>query len=221
MGAVTSITAAHKHRRIDANDGHIERLLAETRLKPIQTGTRNRLIHTPRGSRRTRCLPIAGAKPDTLYVNLVREGKLLRFLAASGVEDAEPEAAAARPPRPAEKEAGPRPGHANRNGLQTSLSPDLLQKRLQSIHRDARTAEEERGVNILYLALGFLRWYEDEKSDALREAPLILLPVNLVRDAKRSTFDLTFRDDDINPNQALQALARQFWHQPSGPSRER
>ena len=206
MGAVTSITAAHKHRRIDANDCHIERLLAETRLKLIETGTRNRLIHTPRGLRRARCLPIAGAKPDALYVNLVREGKLLRFLAANGVEDAEREATAL--PRLAEKDPAPRPSHANRNGLQTSLSPDLLQRRLHAIHRDAKTAEEERGVNILYLALGFLRWYEDEKSDALREAPLILLPINLVRDAKRSTFDLTYRDDDITPNQALQKRLR-------------
>src|SRR5271157_646036 len=120
MGAVTSITAAQKHRRIDANDCHIERLLAETRLKLIETGTRNRLIHTPRGLRRARCLPIAGAKPDALYVNLVREGKLLRFLAANGVEDAERETTAS--PRLAEKEPGPRPSQANRNGLQTSLS---------------------------------------------------------------------------------------------------
>ena len=92
--------------------------------------------------------------------------------------------------------------------MQTTLAPDLLQKRLHAIYRDAKTAEEERGVNILFLAVGFLRWYEDERSDALREAPLILLPVSLVRDGKRSTFDLAFRDDDIASNQALQERLR-------------
>ena len=92
--------------------------------------------------------------------------------------------------------------------MQTSLSPELLHKRLHAIHRDAKTAEEERGVNILFLALGFLRWYEDEKSDVPREAPLILLPVSLVRDAKHSTFDVKLREDDIATNQALQERLR-------------
>ena len=92
--------------------------------------------------------------------------------------------------------------------MQTSLSPELLHKRLHAIHRDAKTAEEERGINILYLALGFLRWYEDDRSDVPREAPLILLPVSLVRDAKRSAFDVKLREDDIATNQALQERLR-------------
>jgi hypothetical protein len=83
-----------------------------------------------------------------------------------------------------------------------------LHKRLHTIHRDAKTAEGERGVNILFLALGFLRWYEDEKSDVPREAPLILLPVSLVRDTKRSIFDVKLREDDIATNQALQERLR-------------
>ena len=98
--------------------------------------------------------------------------------------------------------------HASRSGLRTQLAPELLQKRLHAIYRDAKTAEEERGVNILFLALGFLRWYEDDRSDVVRQAPLILLPINLVRDGKRSTFDLAFRDDDIASNQALQERLR-------------
>ena len=37
----------------------------------------------------------------------------------------------------------------------------------------------------------------------LREAPLILIPANLVRDMRRSTFDLKAREDDIAINQPL------------------
>lgn len=40
--------------------------------------------------------------------------------------------------------------------LDTSLGTDALQKRLLQLARDARTAEEEQGINILFLALGFL-----------------------------------------------------------------
>ena len=38
---------------------------------------------------------------------------------------------------------------------------------------------------------------------AQREAPLILVPVSLSRDPRRSTFDLKVRDDDIATNLPL------------------
>ena len=41
------------------------------------------------------------------------------------------------------------------NQLETRLGPDGLQKRLLKLARDAKTAEEEQGVNILFLARGF------------------------------------------------------------------
>ena len=210
MGAVTSLTAARR-QRIDPLENSIERLLREARAKLIETGTRNRLIHTPRGGKRTRCLPIVSAKPDAVFVSLAREKKLLRLLPANGLQEAAPDATGEKIARLIAREpdqAGGKASHASRNGLQTTLAPEPLQKRLHAIYRDAKTAEEERGVNVLFLALGFLRWYEDERSDALREAPLILLPISLVRDGKRSTFDLGFRDDDIASNQALQERLR-------------
>jgi hypothetical protein len=208
MSAVTSISAARRQRPVSLESG-IEKLLSEVRIKLIETGTRNRLIHTPRGARRTRCLPIVGARPDAVFVNLAREKKLLRSLAGNGLDDVSPGAAGAKIARLGRQpDQSGRPTHASRSAVQTTLAPDLLQKRLHAIYRDAKTAEEERGVNILFLAVGFLRWYEDERSDALREAPLILLPVSLVRDGKRSTFDLGFRDDDIASNQALQERLR-------------
>ena len=92
--------------------------------------------------------------------------------------------------------------------MQTSLPPGLLHNWLHAMQRDAKMAEEERGVNILFLALGFLRWYEDEESDVPRDAPLILLPVYLSRDAKRSTFDLKLREENVTTNQALQERLR-------------
>ena len=67
-------------------------------------------------------------------------------------------------------------------GLQTELDEPKLEKRLLSIYRDAKTAEEEQGINILFLAIGFLRWYEDDSSDVQRKAPLVLIPVSLSRE---------------------------------------
>jgi hypothetical protein len=202
MGDVTSIRTARRRAVGDHAETEIEKLLGQARFKLIETGTRNRLIHTPRGGKRSRALTIAGTISDQVFTNLVRENKPLSFLANLEIADIQREAARLKAPRLVT------PKTCYRNGLQTSLSPELLHKRLHAIHRDAKTAEEERGINILYLALGFLRWYEDDRSDVPREAPLILLPVSLVRDAKRSAFDVKLRDDDIATNQALQERLR-------------
>ncbi len=94
--------------------------------------------------------------------------------------------------------------------LQTRLTPDGLQTRLLKLYRDARTFEEEQGVNILYLALGFLEWYEDENSNEKRQAPLLLVPVVLQRRPVRFNFAMKFGDGEILTNLSLQAKLRQL-----------
>ena len=133
-------------------------------------------------------MSILNAETDNLFETLARSGKTMRFLAADVV----------RLPTTAS------PGAF----LQTNLDVESLEKRLLKIFRDAKTAEEEQGINILFLSIGFLRWYEDGKSDVLREAPLVLVPVSLTRDSRRSTFDLRARDEDIATNQAIQERLR-------------
>lgn len=49
--------------------------------------------------------------------------------------------------------------------LQTQLTPEGLQKRLTSLYYESMEVEEEQGVNVLYLALGFLKWFEDARSE--------------------------------------------------------
>src|SRR5262249_52279476 len=95
--------------------------------------------------------------------------------------------------------------------LQTKLTPEGLQKRLLSLFLEGQTIEDEQGVNILYLALGFLEWREASQSDTARYAPLILLPVDLLRDGARDTFKLKVRPEDLFTNVSIQAwLKEQF-----------
>lgn len=91
------------------------------------------------------------------------------------------------------------------NHLQTELASDQLQRRLLSLFYDARTIEQEQGVSILYLAVGFLKWYEDPSSQRARYAPLILVPVTLARTNVRSRFRLELADEAICTNLSLQA----------------
>jgi hypothetical protein len=87
--------------------------------------------------------------------------------------------------------------------LETRLGPSALQKKLLKVAREAKTAEEEQGVNILYLALGFLKWFEEDTSNVPREAPLVLLPVDLIRNQRTSTYDVRLREEDVATNLPL------------------
>lgn len=87
--------------------------------------------------------------------------------------------------------------------LQTSLSSEKLQTRLLSIHNDARTYLEEQGVNILYLAIGFLYWYESPSTSEPRRAPLILVPVELTRSSAQERFRIAYSGEEIGENLSL------------------
>ncbi len=61
------------------------------------------------------------------------------------------------------------------------MTPNGLQKRLLDVYFDARTLEEEQGVNILYLGLGTLKWIDLNNAENVRYAPLTLLLLVLAR----------------------------------------
>lgn len=82
------------------------------------------------------------------------------------------------------------------------MTADEQKRRLALLYRHAETAEQEKGVNILYLAVGFLTWFESENSQIEFESPLILLPVDLKR--SKGGFTLRSRGDDIVTNLPLQ-----------------
>ncbi|MCB0747243.1 MAG: DUF3320 domain-containing protein, partial [Ignavibacteriae bacterium] len=97
-------------------------------------------------------------------------------------------------------------GNASRyvdNKLQTKLEASNLHARLLTIHNSARTFIEEQGVNLLYLALGFINWYESESSDKIRKAPLLLIPVELNRSSVKEGFKLSYTGEDIGYNLSL------------------
>ena len=66
-------------------------------------------------------------------------------------------------------------------GLRTLLLPDEMERTLSAIRDQARTALQETGVNTLYLALGYLEWYEAPSAQTPMYAPLLLHPVEIER----------------------------------------
>ena len=177
----------------------IKQLLEETRKRLVETGTRNRLIHVNRNTKRGSLVNIINERSDDIYNILKLSSKKMRF-AGKGVPDEDEinDDIILAIEEDFDEE------RFTDSILETNLTPDALQKRLLKVASDSRTVEEEQGINILFLAMGFLRWYEDDKSDILRESPLIMLPVQLVRNQRTSSFDLQCRDDDIVTNLPLQ-----------------
>jgi very-short-patch-repair endonuclease len=91
------------------------------------------------------------------------------------------------------------------NKLQTAEPLARLETRLLNTYYTARTSLEETGVNILYLALGQLSWYETESSPEPRKAPLVLVPVVLERGTVAERFKLTYSGAELEGNLSLQA----------------
>lgn len=89
--------------------------------------------------------------------------------------------------------------------LQTALDAERLFLQLLKIHTEANGFIEEQGVNTLFIALGFLHWYESDSSENVRKAPLLLLPVSLIRGSAKEAFKLVYSGDEIVFNLSLAA----------------
>jgi len=92
--------------------------------------------------------------------------------------------------------------------LQTTATPEALDRSLRRLDEQARLAIEEQGVNTLFLALGMLHYAEADTSDQVFNAPLVLLPVELSRKSARSGYRIRAADDEPVVNPALAEYLR-------------
>ena len=181
----------------------IKALLAEAQKKLVNTDTRNRLIHVNRSRKGANVVNVVNERSDDVFTILRVKLNSMRFRATGDLDDeSDSEITFSSQPQINENEYTDRI-------LTTPLTPDSLQKRLLKIASAAKIAEQEQGANILYLNLGFLQWRDDKNPELVREAPLILLPVELIRNKRTSTFDIRCRDDEIVTNLPLQERLKQ------------
>ena len=94
------------------------------------------------------------------------------------------------------------------NKIASYMTEAELQSALTYIYRTARTSLEENGANSLFLALGMLRWFETAKSEQPRYAPILLLPVDIIRKSGNK-YVIRKRDEDIILNITLVELLKQ------------
>jgi hypothetical protein len=168
----------------------VETALNRWRSNLIDLSRRNPLIvlRPARGS----LLEITQPALADLFEQLVRQGK-----AASFFLPPEPDKKAKEPPRP-------KPGEL----VTTEADRAGLLRTLTNLYRRALADFRERGLHILYLALGVLEWRDADEEPA--RSPLLLVPVELRRNTLRDPFLLQAvpgEDPIVNP--ALEARLRQ------------
>lgn len=68
---------------------------------------------------------------------------------------------------------------------------------------------EENGASTLYLAMGLLRWFERKSSKTERYAPLVLVPIEIIRKSASKGYVLRMRDEDAQINITLLEFLKQ------------
>ena len=141
------------------------------------------------------------------YRILVTDGRKMTFAHVAAEEGAaeveEVNGSPALLDQPEERESGgPAARHVD-SVLQTPYVGKHLQRRLLNTYYAARTEIEEHGVNVLFLALGTLLWYESDESAEPRIAPLVLIPVELDRRSAEAKFSIGYNEAEVGSNLSL------------------
>jgi very-short-patch-repair endonuclease len=88
------------------------------------------------------------------------------------------------------------------------VTQEELDRRLIELFRAARMSIEEGGASALYLAVGFIRWYETNKSEKALLAPILLVPIEIERKSIQHGFRLFRGADDTRVNTTLMERLR-------------
>lgn len=175
----------------------------QRRLLNLTTG--NRLLHVPASSK-----GVALVCPDPgLAEDRLASGRQMRLLPmpdlSAGGRDTRLYEAQTHENLPVELARE----MLTRDDLLCALSKDKLEAALTDLYRRSRTDLEEGGTNTLFLAVGFLRWKKKPTETRSYRAPLILIPVKLIRRNLLSGMRLALGDDEARFNLTLLELLRQ------------
>lgn len=173
-------------------DDFTYKILNKLRQSLLDLGRRNPLLNY---KEKTRTISFQQLDLNTLYRKLVNQNEQLTLI-AKPQQHLIPQLEQPQPP------ASP-----PRFQLQTEHEAEELSRRGRKLINDTKIAAEETGNHLLFLALGFLQWYESDRSEVTNLAPLLLIPVDLKRVHQPNElyyeYLLAYCDEDIETNPAL------------------
>ena len=77
---------------------------------------------------------------------------------------------------------------------------------VKNIAKKAKQMQDETGINVAYLAFGFLKWNEREGSEVFYKAPLLLVHVNVIKGSIIDPIKIEISDDDVIVNPTFDYL---------------
>lgn len=182
----------------------IQQSLDRIRQRLLDLSKRNQLLSY---KNKTRTVHIINTPIEKIFDKLVLEGKSMTLIPESNP--------AVQNDNPEQPSSTTKFKKSSDTLLPTAHTEEKLERRCRKLAQEARIAIEETGSNLLYLAVGFLEWYENNQSNLSTQAPLILIPVKLERThlSRMTTYSylLSYRDEDIETNISLaEKLANDF-----------
>ena len=185
----------------------IEEKIKRWKNKLIDLSKRNRLLNFKPTKAST--VRIIDELPPEVFHQLINEEKAMKLLphssSSSENDNAEADKVEEHVPFQAQEfqsydKESLEEKHSDTN-LQTNLTEKGLDKNLLRIYSIANSVMEEQGYNALFLAVGFIEWYESEDSEVPLYSPIMLLPVELSRKNVKSPFLLTYTEEPpiLNP----------------------
>ncbi len=211
----------------NSNRDEIEQIIETLRKRLLDLTSRNRLINFKHNKS---CLRIIDELPDQLTEKLLADQEMYftpipnpsdKDLNENNPSENELEGTPKMPTAeewaihlglstdyemPTPSIAEPEEKHTDTK-IQTLLYPYELENRLKNILQKGELAIREMGTNILYLAFGFLEWFDNDNENSCI-APLFLVPANLQKgklEARTKTYQYTLKysGEDIIPNLSL------------------
>src|SRR4051794_38695388 len=174
----------------------------------LDLGRRNRLLHIQPG--RAGTVALTDPPAAALFDALVRGRRKLTFAAALTLEQRLAALSWDAPATGVTMRLDRIPTPPTKAGqIATDLSPVDQDRALYNLRLKARTALNEQGVNILFVALGFLEWFAPDAPEQIWRSPLLLLPVELLRAPLGVEYSLRPLDDEIALNPTLAHKLRQ------------
>jgi hypothetical protein len=93
--------------------------------------------------------------------------------------------------------------------LRSYLTETELNASLTHLYRSSRLSLEENGANTLYISLGMLKWFETPESERPRYAPILLMPVEIIRRSAQKGYVIRTREEETMMNITLLEMLRQ------------
>jgi len=178
--------------------------LEASRKELLDLGLRNPLLNYK--TSKARGFRIIQEQSSSIYDIMVKQGKAMSFIGRPGKDDQEELFDLPQLTQP-ELDAS-----YIDTKLQINETDQKLQTKILNTYYFARTSIEEQGINILYISLGMLNWYEPGNTEEVRQAPLVLVPVSLERSSAQERFRLKYTGSEIGPNLSLQAKMLADFH---------